>query len=360
MLERVAGGRPKLIFLDLDPTRPGDETGLKQLVEALARLGSGPTPILLFRTPMASAHENLPVWFRPSPELDAVVEQSPALIGVSAGVLPSDDGVVRRAPLWVAGCLGDRVSVLPSAAVAAWVILRDGVTAARERLPKALEQAGQPCTVGASLPDQPMAAPEVSVGGRNYRLANSWPGDSFNYSMSEKLEPGLRRDERALMVVSAKAFVDNPQNVAVAPDAFRDRAVIIGSSAPDLRDRHLTPLGEMPGAMVVANQLRSLLDNGPGDGRSFWFGLAVTAALCVVTFALWLLFGRLAAGAPKIVEQLYSMAIGGLLWIALTFLAGSAAALLFPLIQYFVILTLFTMDPRKSLQGLGVLAKNAR
>jgi CHASE2 domain-containing sensor protein len=42
------------------------------------------------------------------------------------------------------------------------------------------------------------------------------------------------------------------------PSSLRDQIVIVGSSFADSRDIYYTPLGEMPGSMVIANALVSL------------------------------------------------------------------------------------------------------
>lgn len=49
---------------------------------------------------------------------------------------------------------------------------------------------------------------------------------------------------------------------AVDPSWLAGRVVGIGASFAESRDRHLTPLGEIPGALVLINAMQSLYRHG--------------------------------------------------------------------------------------------------
>lgn len=67
-----------------------------------------------------------------------------------------------------------------------------------------------------------------------------------------------------------------------AASAMQDAVVVVGNTHYDSKDFHLTPVGEIPGVLLVANAIYSLLDSGvmPEPGK------AVTVATEVLAIAL--------------------------------------------------------------------------
>lgn len=63
---------------------------------------------------------------------------------------------------------------------------------------------------------------------------------------------------------------------------LKDRIVVIGASFSDSRDIHLTPLGEMSGAMILINSIHSLLQHGEIEPPSTWVKVLVEIVLIVV------------------------------------------------------------------------------
>jgi CHASE2 domain-containing sensor protein len=65
-------------------------------------------------------------------------------------------------------------------------------------------------------------------------------------------------------------------------DAFANRIVVVGASAPTLRDQHTTPVGgdkEMAGAEVQANAIWTALRGLPLRGAPAWLGLLLVAIM---------------------------------------------------------------------------------
>jgi CHASE2 domain-containing sensor protein len=70
-----------------------------------------------------------------------------------------------------------------------------------------------------------------------------------------------------------------------APDTFRGRIVVVGASAPTLRDVHTTPVGSdepMAGAEVQANAVWTILHGAPLDQAPLELTLALIALLALV------------------------------------------------------------------------------
>ena len=95
-----------------------------------------------------------------------------------------------------------------------------------------------------------------------------------------------------------------------APGAFRDRVVVVGASAPTLRDVHATPVGgdePMSGAEVQANAIWTALHGAPLEQPSTAVELLLVALLALAAPLVGLRFPALAAGLAVPVA-------GGLLW----------------------------------------------
>ena len=118
-----------------------------------------------------------------------------------------------------------------------------------------------------------------------------------------------------------------------APGAFRDRVVVVGASAPTLRDVHATPVGgdePMAGAEVQANAIWTALHGAPLHQPSPLVGLrfpAVLATLAVpVAGALFLVGAQLAFDSGlllDVVAPLAALVVGGVGTIAWSQLAES-------------------------------------
>ena len=90
--------------------------------------------------------------------------------------------------------------------------------------------------------------------------------------------------------VSAKLITDSAPDQPVSRDWIRDAIVVIGSSYETGKDIHLTPIGEMPGALVVINQINALLEFGQFQELSRgirWIGLLLLIAIFSLVFSFF-------------------------------------------------------------------------
>ncbi|HEY3812797.1 MAG TPA: CHASE2 domain-containing protein [Caulobacteraceae bacterium] len=83
------------------------------------------------------------------------------------------------------------------------------------------------------------------------------------------------------------------------PVLFKDKIVIISTSAVTALDHHDTPLGDMTGAEVVLNSVKAFLDGGlirePGLGAKLEHEAVVIATSSLPYLAFWVLYFLLAA-----------------------------------------------------------------
>ena len=93
---------------------------------------------------------------------------------------------------------------------------------------------------------------------------------------------------RHLVIRPALPIIDNASG-DVATDWLRDRLLVISGSYDEGGDVHLTPLGEMPGSLVLVNSIYSLMQRGQVIEPPLWLVLLFhTGAI----FVMSLLFAR--------------------------------------------------------------------
>jgi hypothetical protein len=188
------------------------------------------------------------------------------------------DGVVRRWRLWETACQDHISETRPSVELLTTALLREQSTGAQRVSCWLAALPRQAC------PECPRRAPLPS-----FCQGDNGSGGSFELdglSISAKASDLSQRilytipwnaDEEAgrarigskgalvLTVLSAGAIAgeEAPAMSAAARAALiADRVVVIGGSYADGRDIHSTPIGRMPGALVLINAINSLHMNG--------------------------------------------------------------------------------------------------
>jgi CHASE2 domain-containing sensor protein len=86
-----------------------------------------------------------------------------------------------------------------------------------------------------------------------------------------------------LITVSAQLVTESTNRLS--GDLIDGRVVIIGASNTDSRDIHRTPIGEMPGALIIANAIKSLLLFGQISSPPIW--LQWLLQILVILLAGW-------------------------------------------------------------------------
>ncbi len=243
--------------------------------------------------------------------LDALVrtaarEPIPRLRWAAAEQELSEDGVIRRWVPWrcVRGMDGAPLA-LPSfqlAAAAAIADLEAGHDGTSERVSARL---GALCR-GGDDPADASTAP-FRVGPWAWRADNSREGRYVFYTSTyqedeDALLTPLRRvgGRREALILRISALQLLAAGEAFDRRAIRDRVAIIGTSHDDSTDEHRTPLGMMPGALVVANTIASFTAFGEARLAPLW--LRVLLSVLMILVASWILWqvrgfwgGRLAA-----------------------------------------------------------------
>ena len=241
---------------------------------------------------------------RDAAAIDPVVAASSGRIVLAAPFFSvSTDRVLRDWQLLQVVCArgargeASRVEVVPSVQLA---------VAARHfglppgAVPWQSAPAGAPCRPFPADPtdaEQATSPAQVLLEQADQVIAASWKAtraafDAQGVRMGAQMP---RADDLGNRVVFRWA---NPPNVIPAIDVLfgsarhdlQDRVVLIGQTFPETVDRHSTPLGEMPGAVVLLNAIDSMTRHRIVGTPSMWVTAPLALAMIVVVgyaFARW-------------------------------------------------------------------------
>jgi CHASE2 domain-containing sensor protein len=267
----------------------------------------------------------------------------------------STDGLVRRWRLLAAACAEDRVQWLPSVQLLAATLVRPnggGAAALYDALDDPQVRppvcGGKPSArtitvadMSISLrpdalerrilftipwhPDERMSGAEVGLAdtGGKARMLTRLSAARVAESEAQVWQK-LRDDPPPLASGGAAAWFtvrERLQQIAarietVSADLIKDRIVIIGGSFADARDSYRTPIGWMPGAVILANAIHSLRTYGPLHPPSLeQKAVLVLGSVLVVGLS----FHFLPAGAATLVSLLIVLPLTVVLstfWIA--------------------------------------------
>ncbi|SFO05769.1 sensor domain CHASE2-containing protein [Formivibrio citricus] len=204
----------------------------------------------------------------------------------------AEDGVVRHWRVWEPVCHVGKDGAaqpvaLPSVQLATLAISHDQYAQLKQTLANQLTPG---CDQAVELPDQIFRV--------DSRLAVHLGGDRIKktilYSIPWQLKPGESRPQIEWNGTPTPLLTKIPaRRIIQQPDLKEDlngQIVIIGTSHAEARDTHMTPFGEMPGAMIIINAIHSILQHGEIQPPGLLGKLLLQSALIVVMsliFARW-------------------------------------------------------------------------
>lgn len=224
------------------------------------------------------------------------------------------DGSLRRWWLWQPVCENDKPKFIPSVELLVAsltskedknykaVLTQLNEVSSNKIDPSFVEQTSCPPTYEPkSLPESiiignlTIEKDELSGGGINQRIMfiMPWEGESSKITrVTAKFDSG---DKEILTVLPAYRYL-NPDSMSSFNGDIKDSVVIIGYSHFDTADMHKTPLGNMPGMMVIANGIYSLFLNG-GQIESPVLTKFILEFVCLLIFAIFINIA--VASSPK-------------------------------------------------------------
>jgi hypothetical protein len=286
--------RPELIVVDIDLSKRGLEDGSRELENYLRAYSEAPNPPLILArtlrvTPAGESDDALP---RERPSfLDKVVADSDNVFWASPHYQLDQDYRIRRWLLWQKTRRGEKESVLPSVQLLAMTLLSEGDSGSPAQRHDSL--VSQLKEAACDTPGQDDAVLEFVRGGRQQQipLCDSLTSQRLIYTMPYETRAGERRPK---VRGGAPVLERTPAIQLAAQDRARlaGTVTVIGGTYRETRDWYATPMGEMPGAMVVINAIHSLGAHGPLS-PPHWTIKILIVVLLVLTMSV--LFARLSS-----------------------------------------------------------------
>ena len=271
LIRIAASGGAKGILLDFDLS--ADAPGASGDVAMMELLGTyaGEAPLLMLvrrisfsRNSSVSETGERFIASAPATPFDAIVANKPNIIWVTTLNQIGADRAVRHIRLWQTVCEGASGVTFPSAALATAAYLIDGIHHGDD-LQTFMARRVEAICAGRKTAVQKWPPLQQQVAQLPYVFSdNAGSPARLRIKVDGKGTVVLRRisAERLVSFEGGRAASLND----VDSDAFSGRVVIIGGSYTDSRDLHVTPLGTMPGSVILANsivQARRLVETVP-------------------------------------------------------------------------------------------------
>jgi CHASE2 domain-containing sensor protein len=320
LLERLARSKPLAIVLDVDLAY-SDATDGKALEDFLADYKSGWPPLLLVPSLADDPDGGLPRLrltqydraIGPRRVNGDLVPAKDNVMFASPLFERDGDGKVRRWKLLAEACDGTAPVVVPSMHLAAAMIARQAIYGAPpgdedpplKRMARSLAaftpadcqraNGGREGTIDSLPLDRPIRIAGDDVSKRViYRVA--WKPDAVGLGPIVDLPAAVRGDETQLVEVRPARLVAAGDPNSAAP-GVEGRIVVIGGSFKSSGDRYNTPLGVMPGSLMIINAIEALTQNGTPREFSTPFRIAISLAVIVVASLLTLFLRPIVAAA---------------------------------------------------------------
>lgn len=291
LLSLAAAKQASGIFLDMDTSRPGSPAGDAALAGVLAAYPPDAPPLALARRLGAAgeAGNTADALAEQTSPFDAIVRGKPNVIWAVSVSRIDEDRVVRRWQLSHTSCSPGAGATLPSPQLFAAAVagahprpLSDIRTFADHRT----QEACAPGTAAAAPPAWPRNPdPHAAIA---FLIPDGPDLAAPQFITRDGRQVPLFRRVPARALMTASGAVVSPR--AVADDLLRGRFVIIGASHAESMDGHLTPVGFLPGALIVANAVATapaVLSGQPlGPLGATVIALALLGALVALTVRL--------------------------------------------------------------------------
>lgn len=242
------------VIVDVDLSRPGpleaDDVALADYLADASNRPDGP-PVILIRSfyPATRTTDGRDYLLRAT-LLDNQAVGPRILWAQSLFKSGVDDRVIRSWQLVRLGCIEESPVLVPSIQLVTVSILSGGDRGLANTIALGDELNRD---LPGSCRDIPRAErsleKEIQLGRHRIDIASGRTGERLIYTIPYRSGPELQ-------VVSAGAVVRATE--PRAHDLVRDRVVVIGSSHADARDTYRTPIGDMPGAVILINAVKSL------------------------------------------------------------------------------------------------------
>lgn len=289
-------GHAALVIVDVDLSQRGHDAEADQrLQDYLAHYGTLDRPPLLlaraFRPPLPGQNGLYPMERRSFLEADSRIAQTPLIQWGSTWFELDQDRLLRRWRLWQIACNDQsRPVVAPSLQLLALAFLSQP-DANPQQVVSDLRKQLQPLTpascdqsITKTKPGTKVAIAEFGLNVQTDNLAQR-----IFYELPWRLQAGqayplieMTGNRVPLLSILSALPITDGNHKPLFRDAVAGRVVIIGGSFWESRDLHLTPVGQMPGSLVLINAIHSLQQHGEVAPPPLYYKLPIVAALIML------------------------------------------------------------------------------
>ena len=261
IIKTVAAAQPSLVIVDIELDRSNQDAPGRdaELQNTLAQLPAGPPVILVKSLRQASDQKSLPT-VRQS-FLDTTVAGSDRLHWGFPVFLRDDNNSIRRWKIAVCATQDNKPTLLPSVQLLAYALLSPGPDGnLLGELAVQLNDARDAC----SRPDGETQK-SLLIGGQAFSLDEKGQENRILYSMKQGMaspEISDGAEKRPLFITLPAWSLLSGNALPSLKDMLHGRIVIIGASFADSLDIHETPIGSLPGSVIILNSLRSFFSYG--------------------------------------------------------------------------------------------------
>lgn len=290
LIERALLRKPAVLVIDVELQRPSDDDqALLDLLRQQASLAETTTLVFLRSFRWQGRDSGTPHLFARPSFLDNKLPRSQFQAWASPLFERDPDGQIRRWQPWQLACAPDGSALLtPSVQMEALAVT--GGTTATQQMNDALAAA----TPASCLPGTSLPGTTFTIGKHRFSPEADRYGQRILYTLPWRLEADearplvdfASRPTRLLSILPARAVLEG----GVLPEVPPGHIAIIGASNEDARDIHMTPLGPMPGSLILINAIHSLLQHGQLSPPSIWLQLASAALLLVIVSLIFVRF----------------------------------------------------------------------
>lgn len=298
LIDYAVRGGAALVVVDIDLSQRGfDAAADTRLQEYLAHYtSSGQPPLILSRAFQESLKPEVTAYRaerRSFLEADPRIAQSPLIHWGSPLFNLDDDRVVRRWRLWEIVCNEGRPAVVPSVQLLAAALLKAGQAKAGTVAPE-IQRALAPLAPATCAPikkltaatPHPNPAATVEIAGLTLHTHPDATAQRILYTQPWRLQPGqARTTTKQHGIETPTLFLRSALPIgqqAVDASWLSGRVVVIGASFAESKDIHPTPLGQMPGPLVLVNAIQSLHQYGELTPPPLWIKVLIEALLIMV------------------------------------------------------------------------------
>lgn len=300
LIDYAVRGGAELVVVDVDLSQRGhDPKADARLRSYLAEAGSQPEgpPIILartFRAPLDAAGGAFRIVRRSFLEEDARIANAARIHWGSTLFELDRDRLLRRWRLWEIACADGQPTTVPSIQLLSAALLRQPDTPSQKvvgNVRAALDTLAPPGCHAPAIEQSHGHGVSGTIHIGDMALSNhpSAVAQRILYTLPWQLRPGeryptvtLQDGTQAPMLTRRSAWAITDGDKPLSADWLAGRVVVIGASFEESRDLHFTPLGRMPGTLVLANAMHSLYQHGELTPPPWYVKLLIEAALIVI------------------------------------------------------------------------------